>query len=52
MCDILCARRDDPGLGREKLFHLSALMDKAEDYLRHNVSPKQIFGVLAVETLR
>ena len=51
-CDILCGRRADPGLGREKLFHISALMDKAEDYLRHNVSPKQIFGVLAVETLR
>lgn len=50
--DILCSRRTNPGLTREKIFHLSALMDRAQDYLRHNVSPKQIFGVLAAETLR
>ncbi len=50
--DILCGRRSDPGLGRDRLFHISALMDRAEDYLRHNVSPRQVFGLLAVETLR
>ncbi len=52
VCDILCARRPDPGLGRDRLFHLAELMETAEDYLRHNVQPKQIFGLLAVETLR
>ncbi len=52
VCDMLCGRRPDMGLGRERLFRMAALMDKTEDYLRHNVSPKQIFGVLAVETLR
>lgn len=52
VCGILCARLPDPGLGRDRLFHISALMDKTADYLRHNVLPKQIFGMLAVETLR
>ncbi len=52
VCDILCGRLADPGLGRETLLHLDALMDKTEDYLRHNVQPKQIFGLLAAETLR
>ena len=52
LADILCARRPDPGLSREQIFHIAALMDRAQDYLRHNLSPKQIFGVLAAETLR
>ena len=52
VCDILCGRAKDPGLGRDRLFYLAELMEKAEDYLRHNVAPKQIFGVLGVETLR
>ncbi len=52
LADILCLRRPNPGLDREHIFHISALMDRAQDYLRHNLSPKQIFGVLAAETLR
>ena len=52
VCDILCGRLEDPGLGRDRLFRLDGLMDRTEDYLRHNVQPKQIFGLLAVETLR
>ena len=52
VCDILCGRTANPGLNTERLRHMSALMEKAEDYLRHNVQPKQIFGVLAAETLR
>ena len=52
VCEILCGRAADPGLGREALLHLAALMEKTEDYLRHNVQPKQIFGMLAAETLR
>lgn len=50
--DLLCARRSNPGLDRETIFHISALMDRAQNYLRHNLAPKQIFGVLAAETLR
>ncbi|MCD7769885.1 MAG: hypothetical protein LUH36_07230 [Oscillospiraceae bacterium] len=49
---ISCGRAKNPGLSQDSLFALNALMDRAEDYLRHNVAPKQIFGVLAAETLR
>ncbi len=52
LADILCARRPNPGMSRDQIFHIAALMDRAQDYLRHNLSPKQIFGVLAAETLR
>lgn len=52
VCDILCGRLQDPGLGREGLMRLDGLMDRALDCLRHNVQPKQIFGLLAAETLR
>lgn len=49
---VLCGRLEVPGLSQRQLLALAALMDKAEDHLRHNVQPKQIFGMLAVETLR
>lgn len=52
VCAILCGRAADPGLDLARLRHIAALMDKTEDYLRHNVQPKQIFGLLAAETLR
>ena len=52
ICDILCGRAGDMGLDRARLKKLDALMDKTADYLRHNVQPKQIFGMLAAETLR
>ncbi|MCC8357291.1 MAG: DNA polymerase III subunit [Oscillospiraceae bacterium] len=49
---ILCGRAANPGMSQDTLFALNALMERAEDYLRHNVAPKQIFGLLAAETLR
>lgn len=49
--DILCARRPDPGLGRENIFRITALLAEAREYLRRNVSPKQVFGLLAAETI-
>ena len=52
LCDILCARRENPGLTQHHILTLTALMERAQNYLRHNVSPKQVFGVLAAETLR
>ena len=52
VCGVLCGRLENPGLDRERLRRIAALMDKTEDYLRHNVQPKQIFGLLAAETLR
>ncbi len=52
LADILCARRDNPGLSHEQIFKLTGLLEQARDYLRRNVSPKQVFGLLAAETLR
>ena len=52
IANILCGRVRGPALDTQTLFHLDGLMAKAEDYLRHNVQPKQIFGLLAAETLR
>jgi len=52
LCDILCSRRKNPGLTQQHILTLTALMDRAQDYLRRNVSPKQVFGILAAETLR
>ncbi len=49
---IMAGRADDMGMDRARLERLDGLMDKTKDYLRHNVQPKQIFGLLAVETLR
>ena len=49
---IMTGRAKDMGLDRERLIKLDALMDKTADHLRHNVQPKQIFGMLAAETLR
>ena len=52
LCDVLCGRRSNPGLRPEELFRLTALLERGRTYLRHNVSPKQVFGVLAAETLK
>ncbi len=49
--DILCGRRPDPGLGTERIFKLTALLAEAGGYLRRNVSPKQVFGLLAAESI-
>ena len=49
---IMTGRAEDMGLDRARLMKLDALMDKTADHLRHNVQPKQIFGMLAAETLR
>lgn len=49
LCDILCRRRNNPGLSAQTLFTQSALLEQGREYLRHNVSPKQVFGVLAAE---
>ena len=49
LCDIQCARRPNPGLTGEKILTMTARIQRAKDYLEHNVSPKQVFGVLAAE---
>jgi hypothetical protein len=52
LCDVLCGRRDDPGLGREQIMKLTALFRRGAELLGRNVSPKQVFGLLAAETLQ
>lgn len=49
---VLSGRAENPGLETAQLMHMDALMDKVLDCLRHNVSSKQIFGLLTAETLR
>lgn len=50
--DMLCFARKADGLSRERITKLLTLTEKMKDHLRRNVSPKQLFGVMAVETLR
>lgn len=52
LCAMLCDRLNNPGLSRKTIWKTAALMDRAEEYLRHNVGTRQVFGVLAAETLR
>ncbi len=44
----LCGEDPSAGLGREALFRLCGLLDKAELYLRRNLSAKQVLGLMAV----
>ena len=39
-------------LSGERIFKLTALLERGRELLRHNVAPKQVFGLLAAETLR
>lgn len=52
LTDMLCGRLPDRRLPRSELVRLSALMDRAEEYLRFNVSVKHVLGLLTVETVR
>jgi hypothetical protein len=52
LCDILCGRRPDPGFDREHIMKLTTLVRQGMEYLGRNVSPKQVFGVLAAETIK
>ncbi len=48
LTDMLCGRLPAAGLSRKELMRLVALMRKAQEYLRFNVSSKQLFGMLSV----
>ena len=51
LADMLCARLPDRKLRRAELLRLAALMDKADEYLRFNVSTKHVLGMLSAETI-
>lgn len=47
-CDILCGRRENPGIGQARLMQLCTLSRRCQDYLKLNTGTKHIFGLLAV----
>ena len=49
--DMLCARQDCLGLSHKELRRLWSLMERCAAYLRVNVGPKHIFGLLAVDSI-
>ncbi len=49
--DMLLGRRKDPGLGRENLMRICALMERCRAYLKVNTGTKHIFGLLAVDSI-
>ncbi len=49
--DMLCGRRPDMGLKKQRLTGLIELMKKCAKYLKVNVGAKHIFGLLAVDSL-
>ena len=51
LTDMLCGRVPAAGIDRRRLMGLVALMRKAQDYLRFNVSSKHVFGLLSVRSI-
>ena len=50
--DALCGGRPVRGLDAGRAFRLQKLCEKAGEYYRRNMNSKDVFGVLAAETLR
>lgn len=51
LTDMLCGRLSPAGIERGELMRLVALMRRAQEYLRFNVSSKQLFGLLSVRSI-
>lgn len=51
LTDTLCGRLPAAGISRKDLMRLVALMRRAQEYLRFNVSSKQLFGLLSVRSI-
>ena len=51
VCEMLCARRPCPAGSAARLRHIDALAAECERALRLNLGGKQLFGLLAAETL-
>lgn len=51
LTDMLCGRLPSAGISRKNLMRLVALMQRAQEYLRFNVSTKQLFGLLSVRSI-
>ncbi len=48
LADALCGRIPARKIPRRELLRLVSLMDRAEEYLRFNVSPKHVLGMIMV----
>lgn len=51
LTDMLCHRLPDMKIPRKDLMRLTALMRKAQEYLRFNVSTKHLLGLLSVRSI-
>lgn len=51
LTDMLCGRLPALGISRRELMRLTALMQRAQEYLRFNVSSKQLLGLLSVRSI-
>ena len=51
LTDMLCGRLPDMRIPRKELMRLVALMKRAQEYLRFNVSTKHLLGLLTVRTI-
>ncbi len=49
LADILCRRRENPGLDARRCLALADRLAHARTLIRRNISPKQAFGLLAVQ---
>lgn len=50
--EILCGRAPAGELSSEQLMRLCRLLQRCSDYMKVNVNPKHIFGLLTAETIR
>lgn len=51
LTDALCARRKLKGLSRKDMLRLCGLMEKLSQYQKVNTGVKQLFGLLAVDSI-
>lgn len=51
LTDMLCGRRKSGGLQKTELMRLCTLMDRCTQYLKVNTGVRQLFGLLAVQSL-
>lgn len=51
LTDMLCGRLPDMKMQRKDMMRLASLMEKAQEYLRFNVSTKHVLGLLSVRTI-
>ena len=51
LTDMLCGRLPALGIPRRELMRLTALMQRSQEYLRFNVSSKQLLGLLSVRSI-